>query len=118
MSINIVRGLLGAASALALAATVAGCVAPAPAAPPYAQVGLPYYPPAYGIPPGTAPLPAGLVTTAPLHLRAGPSARAPIVATLPPGVRVQPLAGRAGNWQEVQTGYGTGWVYGRYLAPG
>jgi Bacterial SH3 domain len=117
MSIKTVRGLIGAAGALVLAAALAGCVAPAPAAPPYAAAGMPYYPPAYGIPPGS-PMAGRLVTTAPLHLRAGPSARARILATLPPGMPVLPLPGRAGNWLEVQTGYGAGWVYARYLAPG
>jgi Bacterial SH3 domain len=115
MSIRTVRGLIGAAGALALAAAVAGCVAPA--APPYAEAGMPYYPPAYGIPPG-APMAGRLVTTAPLHLRARPSARARILATLPPGMPVLPLPGRVGNWFEVRTGYGAGWVYDRYLAPG
>lgn len=117
MSMKSVRGLSGAAGALLLAAAVAGCVAPVPAAPPY-EVAAPYYPPTYGMPPGT-PMPGGgLVTTAPLHLRAGPSARARILATLPPGMPVLPLPRRAGNWLEVQTGYGAGWVYTRYLAPG
>jgi uncharacterized protein YgiM (DUF1202 family) len=105
------RRAFGGVAAIALAGLVAACASqPQPQSyqPPPAPT------PAYG---STAPIAVYSVTT-PLHVRAAPTVNAPIIGTLQPGTRVQPLGPpQEGVWVEVRTPAGTGWVNGRYLSP-
>lgn len=63
------------------------------------------------------PAPAGrLVASVDLNLRVGPSDDAPVQAVLPAGTPVRVTAAGGGGWVQVDTPFGQGWVYGRYLA--
>jgi hypothetical protein len=142
---RIIGRWLGTAGALAVAATVVGCAEPAPP-PPTATVppGATYAPPptvyapppggysgtstppaAYAPPPGgysgssTPPAAAGsrsFVASRLTPLRQGPREGFDIIAVLPPGTRVAPDGYVGGDWWQVHSRYGTGWVYSRDLS--
>ena len=118
------------AGALALAAAHVACAQPAGYAPPGAAFAPP--PAAYAPPPagysGTSVPPAGFTGTAepavPRHfvanrltpMRTGPREGFDIKAVLPPGTPVTTDGYVGGDWWQVQTRYGTGWVYSRDLS--
>lgn len=52
-----------------------------------------------------------------LNLRAAPNGAAPVRTSLPGGTPVTLAGPEVGGWWPVETPYGPGWVYGRYLAP-
>ena len=116
------RPLAAYVAVVAMAAAVAGCARNT------AQQ-EPTYPP----PPATSTAPAygstrqwtnpsapaaHYAVTSPLRLRTGPGVNNTIIATLPAGSQVQATGSQQGDWWEVQTPQGTGWVGSRYLAPG
>jgi uncharacterized protein YraI len=109
---------LGTAAALAVAAACAACAAPAP-------------PPAYSgssTPPAASPQsgygygssgPAAsrhFVVNRLTPLRKGPRNGFAIIAVLPPRTPVTTDGYVGGDWWQVQSKYGTGWVYSRDLS--
>lgn len=117
------RGRLGRVATGVCAVALAGLVTACAENPPPREVTYPppaVAPSAYGSSgPWLNPRAAGLAysVAAPLHLREAPGVEAPVLGTLPPGMRVRTTGSIRGSWWEVQTPDGTGWVIGRYLAP-
>ncbi len=64
---------------------------------------------------GAAGGPAPYQTTTNLRMRAGPSTGDSILTVLPNGAPVTPTGAIQGDWWEVQTDQGTGWVSSKYL---
>lgn len=63
-----------------------------------------------------APAPSGrLVSAVDLNLRVGPSDAAPVQAVLPAGTPVRVTGTGQNGWVQVESPFGAGWVYGRYL---
>jgi uncharacterized protein YraI len=48
-------------------------------------------------------------------MRAAPNDAAAVIAVLPQGTPAQPDGNVSGNWVEVRSDLGTGWVYRQYL---
>lgn len=64
-----------------------------------------------------APAPRGqVVSVIDLNLRAGPSDEARVRTVLPAGTPVRVTGFGQGGWVQVDSPFGPGWVYGRYLA--
>jgi hypothetical protein len=57
-----------------------------------------------------------LVSAIDLNLRAGPSNMAPVRMVLPAGTPVHIAGPAVGGWWQVETPFGPGWVYSRYIA--
>ena len=96
MAVRIKHRLLGSAAALALTCLLAACAAPDQ---------------------GPEPGPDGryVTTTSGLNMRAAPNDSAAVIAVLPQGTPAQPDGNVSGNWVEVRSDLGTGWVYSQYL---
>ena len=96
MVVRLERRSLGSAAALAFTCLVAACAVPGQ---------------------GPEPGPEGryVTTTAGLNMRAAPNDAAAVIAVLPQGTPAQPDGNVSGNWVEVRSDLGTGWVYRRYL---
>jgi hypothetical protein len=58
-----------------------------------------------------------LVSAVDLNLRAAPGDMAPIRTVLPAGTPVRISGPAQSGWVPVETPFGSGWVYGRYIAP-
>jgi len=100
------RGLFVSVAALGL---LAACMQQPASAPPPSS---PPPPPAASAPP--PPLPS-VVTVKRANFRAGPSTKAPIIATLPAGT-VALLVGPAGGvWEEVSYQNRLGYIYGKLV---
>lgn len=68
---------------------------------------------------GGEALPGTTTPVQPVFLRAGPSTAAPVIDTLQPGMPLHVMSsGANGGWMQVNSPVGSGWAYGRYLAPG
>jgi uncharacterized protein YgiM (DUF1202 family) len=117
------RWLLGGVAAMGLVVAVTGCARntqqqPANAyPPPPAATTTPA--PSYGStqPPANQATANYSVTAGALHLRSGPGVNNMVIGTLPAGTQVQATGSQQGDWWEVQTPDGTGWVSSRYLSP-
>ena len=57
------------------------------------------------------------VTTEPLNLRSGPGTNFPVIGVLPPGSIITILQNASGDWQQVVTRLGSGWVFIDYIQP-
>lgn len=67
-----------------------------------------------------SPATPGSGSTTPIHavfLHAGPNGATPVLGTLRPGEQLRVLASAPGGWTQVESSVGSGWAYGRYLAP-
>lgn len=58
------------------------------------------------------------VSAVDLNMHIGPGDDAPIATVLPAGTPVRVAGPGEGNWWQVRTPYGRGWVYSEYLSPG
>jgi hypothetical protein len=67
---------------------------------------------------GRESYPSGrLVSAVDLNMRAGPSNEAPVRTVLPAGTPVRVTGATDSGWVQVDSPFGRGWVYSRYLAP-
>jgi hypothetical protein len=58
-----------------------------------------------------------LVSAIDVNMRAAPSNDAPVRTVLPAGTPVRIIGSTASGWVQVESPFGQGWVYSRYLAP-
>ncbi len=58
-----------------------------------------------------------LVAAVDVNLRVGPSDEAPVRTILPAGTLVRITGSTESGWVQVDSRFGSGWVYSRYLAP-
>ena len=57
------------------------------------------------------------ITTELLNLRSGPGTNFPVIGVLPPGSIITILQNASGDWQQVVTRLGSGWVFTDYIQP-
>jgi hypothetical protein len=126
MQYPIIGRRLGAVGALTLAAALLAACAEAPPppaayAPPAGYSGS-STPPAASLTGGAGygssepAAPRRFVVNAKTPLRQGPRNGFPIIAVLPAGTPVATDGYVGGDWWQVQTRFGTGWVYSRDLS--
>jgi uncharacterized protein YgiM (DUF1202 family) len=58
-----------------------------------------------------------LVAAVDVNLRVGPSDEAPVRTVLPAGTPVRITGSTESGWVQIESRFGSGWVYSRYLAP-
>jgi len=100
------RGLFVSVAALGL---LAACMQQQASAPPKAP------PPAPAAAAPAPPPPPSVVTVKKANFRAGPSTKAPIIATLPAGTVAYLVGPRGGAWEEVSYQNRVGYIYGKLV---